>query len=134
MFTSFGYFERHEDNQQVLDNVFSSLREGGVFLIELMGREVIALIFQARDWHELDGTILLEDRQIEGDGTIMRNRRILIKDGKQTEFLITHWLYSGSAVETMLKESGFGSVMLFGDMEGSRYDQTAKRLIAVARK
>ena len=50
MFTSFGYFERHEDNQQVLDNVFRSLKDGGVFLIELMGREIIARIFQARDW------------------------------------------------------------------------------------
>ena len=31
MFTSFGYFEQPADNQQVLINVYSSLKKGGVF-------------------------------------------------------------------------------------------------------
>jgi len=134
MFTSFGYFERPEDNQQVLLNVFRSLKEGGVFLIEMVGREVIARIFQPRDWRELDGTFLLEDRHVESNWTIMRNRRILIKDNEQTVFMITHWLYSGAELADMLRQSGFRSVDLFGNLKGSPYDQTANRLVAVARK
>ena len=40
LFTSFGYFEGGEDNQQVLDNSFKSLKDGGSLVLEMMGKEV----------------------------------------------------------------------------------------------
>jgi SAM-dependent methyltransferase len=134
MYTSFGYFELPSDNQQVLDNVYRSLKDGGVFLVEVMGREVVARIFQARDWSEINGSILLQDRHVVRNWTIMRANWILIKENKRTDFTVTHWLYSGIELVRMLEESGFKSIELFGSLEGSPYDQTAKRLIAVARK
>lgn len=134
MFTSFGYFEKPSDNQQVLSNVFRSLKTGGVFLVEMMGREILARIFQERDWREIDGALMLDERSVERNWTIMRNRKILIKDNERTEFTITHWLYSGAELATLLEESGFNSVKVFGTLEGTPYDLTAKRLVAVARK
>lgn len=134
MFTSFGYFERPSDNQQVLDNVFRSLKEGGVFLVEIMGREVLARIFQARDWSEIDGSIFLQERHIRRNWTMMSANWILIKDNKRFEFAVAHWLYSGAELAAMLADSGFKSVDLYGDLEGSPYDQAARRLVAVARK
>ncbi|MGB3715610.1 MAG: methyltransferase domain-containing protein [Candidatus Promineifilaceae bacterium] len=134
MFTSFGYFELPSDNQQVLLNVYHSLKEGSAFFMDMVGREILARNFQSRDWREVEGTLLLEDRLIERNWTIMRNRRILIKDNKRTEFMITHWLYSGAELIELLKESGFKSVELYGDLDGSPYDHEAKRLLAVARK
>jgi 2-polyprenyl-3-methyl-5-hydroxy-6-metoxy-1,4-benzoquinol methylase len=38
MFTSFGYFEDSEDDRQVVENIFRSLKSGGKFLIEIMGK------------------------------------------------------------------------------------------------
>lgn len=134
LFTSFGFFELPSDNQQVLLNVYWSLKKGGVFIIDLIGREVLARIFQPRDWREIEGTLLLVDRLVERNWTIMRNRQILIKDNKRTEFTITHWLYSGAELVELLKESGFKSVELYGDLNGAPYDHVAERLIAVARK
>jgi SAM-dependent methyltransferase len=134
MFTSFGYFELPKDNQQVLFNVFRSLKEGGVFFIDIVGREIIARIFQSRDWQEVEGTLLLEDRHVEQNWTIMRNRRILIKDNERREFTISHWLYSGAELASLLTSCGFEHVALYGDFHGAPYDQAAKRLIAVARK
>jgi SAM-dependent methyltransferase len=134
MFTSFGYFEQPADNQQVLINVYSSLKKGGVFLLDMVGREILARIFQSRDWREHNGTLLLHERKMENNWTIMRNRQILIKDNQKKEFVITHWIYSGSELAEMFRESGFSSVDLFGSLEGAPYDQDAKRLIVVARK
>ena len=134
LYTSFGYFDDQSDNQQVLDNVYESLKSGGVFLIELAGREVIARIFQARGWREVDGNILLEERSVERNWTRMRNTWRLIKEDKRIEFSLTHWLYSGSELAAMLKQSGFSSIELFGGLEGTPYDQTAKRLVAISRK
>src|ERR1039457_5861482 len=39
LFTSFGYFEREEDNLRVLRNVWESLRDGGALVMDMVGRE-----------------------------------------------------------------------------------------------
>ena len=36
LFTSFGYFEDHKDNQKVIKSVFSYLNEGGIFVIDFL--------------------------------------------------------------------------------------------------
>ena len=134
VFTSFGYFDPPEENQLVLDNIYESLKPGGVLLIDLIGREVLARKFQQRDWREIDGVFLLEDRNVEMDWTRMRNSRVLIKGDKRIEFEVTHYIYSGDKLTDMLYQSEFSSVQLFGSLEGAPYDLNARRLVAVARK
>ena len=46
LFTSFGYFEDPRDDQRVVDNVYASLRSGGVLVMQLMSKEVLARIFR----------------------------------------------------------------------------------------
>lgn len=48
MFTSFGYFKEKEDILQVVQNVYSSLKSDGTFLLDVMGKEVLAKGFQKR--------------------------------------------------------------------------------------
>ena len=134
LFTSFGYFETAEENRQVLANACASLREGGKLAIELMGKEVLARIFQARDWQEEHGSFLLQDRQVSDDWTHMENRWILVQDGTSHEFRVTHWIYSAAELAAMLRKSGFDSVDAYGGLEGSPYDLSARRLVVVGHK
>ena len=39
LFTSFGYFEREEDNLRVLRNVWQNLRDGGTLVMDMVGKE-----------------------------------------------------------------------------------------------
>jgi SAM-dependent methyltransferase len=39
MFTSFGYFETAAENERVLANIYASLKSGGVFIVEMMGKK-----------------------------------------------------------------------------------------------
>jgi SAM-dependent methyltransferase len=41
LWTSFGYFENETDDLRVLFNVFESLRPGGAFVIDVLGKEAI---------------------------------------------------------------------------------------------
>jgi SAM-dependent methyltransferase len=52
MVTAFGYFDDKEDDLLVLRNIYASLREGGVFVIDTMGKEWLAKGFlpTARCW------------------------------------------------------------------------------------
>ena len=134
LYTSFGYFENPGDDRQVLKNIHSSLRTGGRLLIELMGKEVLAGIFRERDWHEEDGIIFLEERKLSSGWGSIQARWIMIKGKERIEFTFSLRLYSGAELSSLLSESGFSSVELFGDLSGMPYDQTAKRLVALATK
>src|SRR5690606_16596780 len=60
MFTSFGYFEDERENQRVLEQVYGALRPGGVFFIDLAGKEWLARVFDPCDCDELeDGSMLV---------------------------------------------------------------------------
>jgi len=134
MFTSFGYYREPDDNFEVLSHVYSSLKKGGKFLVDVMGKEVIARIFCERDWREHNGVISLEERRPSENWTKMENRWIIIDGKTQKEFRFSHWVYSASELSTLLMKSGFSSVKVFGALEGALYDHTARRLVAVAQK
>jgi SAM-dependent methyltransferase len=134
MFTSFGYFTEPEENKQVLRNVHASLKTKGVLIMELMGKEVLARIFQDRGWREIDGTYLLEDRKMSEDWRFINNRWIVFKGGKIEEFSFKLRIYSAVELADLIKKCGFGSVDIYGNLQGGPYDQSAVRLFAVARK
>jgi SAM-dependent methyltransferase len=135
LFTSFGYFEDPDEDRRVVDNLFRSLRPGGALVMEMMGREVLARIFVPRDWQELaDGTLFLQERAVKRDWTWMENRWILVRDGRQREYAVSHRLYDGAGLKALLLDAGFESVALYGDLDGAPYDTNARRLVALARK
>lgn len=134
LYTSFGYFEDPGNDERVLMNVCQSLRDNGTFVIEMMGKEVLAGIFRERDWREVNGTILIEERKISKDWSWIQNRWIVIDGAARKEFVVTHRLYSAAEIMALLKECGFGSVDVYGDLYGGPYDHTADRLVVVARK
>jgi SAM-dependent methyltransferase len=136
LFTSFGYFDDAAEDLRVAQNLLRCLKPGGVLLMEMMGKEVLARIFVPRDWQELpDGSILLQERTVRCDWSWMENRWILIKpNGTRHDYLVTHRLYDGSGLRALLLEAGFESVELYGGLEGTSYDVDAHRLVAVAHK
>jgi len=134
MFSSFGYFKEPEDDRKVLLNIYQSLVEGGKLLIDIMGKEILARIFQKRDWVEKDEMILLKEREIKKEWSWIENRWILIKGRVRKEFIVSHRLYSGNEITELLKNSGFHSIEIYGDLDGSPYNNEAKRLVAVACK
>lgn len=134
MFTSLGYFDEQAENRQVLENYYASLRDGGVLLLEMSGKEVLARIYRRRDWHQVDDAFLLEERDVVDEWRRMSSRWILLKDGLATEKRFSHWIYSASELAAMLSDSGFSQLAFYGDLAGAPYDQEARRLVAVAHK
>lgn len=134
LFTSFGYFEDPGENDMVLLNYYQSLKPGGVLLMEMSGKEIIARIYQRRDWRENEGAYLLEERNVTANWSRMESRWILCKDGEVIERPFSHWLYSAAELGQLLTNAGFGQIEFYGDLDGAPYDHEAKRLIAVAHK
>lgn len=135
MFTSFGYFESTEDDLVVLRNIYESLAGAGVCLIDVVGKEWLAKHFAPTTSHELsDGTLMIERHEIIDDWSRIKNRWIMLKDSQASEYSFSHRIYSAQELRDRLMQTGFGSVELFGDLDGAPYGPEAKRLIAVGRK
>lgn len=132
LYTSFSYFEEPEDNLRVLENVADSLKAGGKFLLQMNSKEVLARIFQARDWREQDGVFFLQERSVSKNWSWMNNRWVLIRGGRVHESHVGHWIYSAKEMVDMLLDAGFEDVDVYGDLDGSPYDHVARQLVTVA--
>ena len=135
IFTAFGYFDDKRDDLTVLRNIHQSLRKGGVFVIDTLGKECLAQGFLPTSSEELpDGKLLVERHEIFDDWTRIRNEWIVIESGQATTFRFHNTVYSGQELKDRMLQIGFDDVKLFGGLDGSEYGLNARRLVAVARK
>lgn len=134
MFTSFGYFGKHEENMKVLHNVRDSLRQGGKLVLELMGKEVLASIFSSISTDELEnGTLLVQKHRIEDGWRRIHNKWLIIEDDRvKNRWEFSHWVYSAAELEDMLQTAEFSEMQIYGNIHGIPYDSEASRLVVIA--
>ncbi len=134
MFTSFGYFEDAADDERVLDNLFRSLKPGGTLVMHLMAKEVLARIFRKRTWQEYGDYVVLEEGTVKDGWRWVETRWVVLTKGKVHEFKLSHRLYSAAELSDLLLRCGFAAASPYGDFDGGPYDETAERLVVLARK
>jgi SAM-dependent methyltransferase len=134
LFTSFGFFEDQADDRKMIDNIFCSLKPGGTLVMDLSGKEVLARDFRERDWREVEGVFWLEERKVASDWGSIQSRWIMFKDDRRYENTINLRLYSAAELTGLLRASGFSSASAYGDLDGSPYDNRARRLVVVSKK
>ncbi|HVT10803.1 MAG TPA: class I SAM-dependent methyltransferase [Fimbriimonadaceae bacterium] len=134
MYTSFGYFESPEEDLLVASNLAQSLKPGGALVMQLVGKEVIVKRFVERTWEQRGDITLLQEHRLHSNFSAIENRWTLqTKSGvKEIGFVVR--LYAATEMKALLHQAGFSSVRFFGSLEGLPYDQTALRMIVVARK
>ena len=74
---------------RVLRNVAESLASGGVFVIDVLGKELLARRWQDSRYTEYpDGTVRVNYRSCGGDWSRLRNDWTLIRKGRSKTFSI----------------------------------------------
>lgn len=135
VFTSFGYFDDEAQNRRVLENIHASLKAGGMFVFDHLGKEVLAPRFQPTRSESLpDGRVLIHRTKIIDDWSRIDDEWIMLEHGKATSHRIRHWIYSGREIRDLFASVGFADIKLYGDFDGTPYGPEGQRLIAVARK
>jgi SAM-dependent methyltransferase len=135
MEASFGYFEDGREDLRVLRSILESLRPGGVFVMELLGKEQLARIFAPVTCRTLpDGARVVQRHEIIDDWTRIRNEWTIVRRGRARTYTFRHRLYSGQELRDLLLGAGYAHVKLFGGFRGEEYGLNARRLVAVGRK
>jgi SAM-dependent methyltransferase len=134
LYISFGYFEDPEDDRRMVQNVYDSLKPGGAFIMETLGKEIAVRDFVEAEWFERAGYLVLTRYAPLDSWGSLQNQWILIGKGRRIERTFTQRLYAASELRSLLRGAGFSSVELYGDWDESPYDHRAAVLIAAARK
>ena len=135
LYISFGYFEDPAHDLLVARNVCESLKPGGSFIIETLGKEIAARDFTPGEWFRRAGFTVLTEYESVDSWAGLKNRWVLLRDGssEKIEKTFTQRLYSATEIRSLLFEAGFSAVEIYGGWDESPYDQNAQALIAVGR-
>ncbi|MDR1057938.1 MAG: class I SAM-dependent methyltransferase [Treponema sp.] len=135
LYISFGYFEDPKDDRLMLRNVFESLKPGGTLIMETLGKEIAVRDFTRNEWFRRAGFLVLTEYEPVDSWGGLKNRWILIdSEGKRIEKTFTQRLYGATELRSLLRETGFSQVELYGNWDEAPYDEGAETLIAAARK
>jgi SAM-dependent methyltransferase len=133
LFTSFGYFDTREEDLAVLCNVRASLKQSGVFVIDVTSKEYVISQGCSTQWEKgIGGEIQIHHHEVFPGWGRLRVQWLLIEGERARQFEFQQNLYSGQELAALLARAGFTDVRLFGSLDGAPYDAAATRLIARA--
>ncbi|MBO0796614.1 MAG: methyltransferase domain-containing protein [Ktedonobacteraceae bacterium] len=141
VFTSFGYFEREEEDKQVIHQVGRALRPGGRFLLDTVTLPHILHNFQPKHFHCYpDGLMVLEERAIDMQTNRYHVQVTLLTPAKEDrsmlrrlDYLQTIRIYSIPELLNMCAACGLIIEACYGDFNGEPLTESS-RLVLLCRK
>jgi len=135
MFTSFGYFDRQEEDRQVLRGIARALRPRGKFLMELFNRESLVATLPSQSWHARDdSTVVLEDASFDLLRGRFETRQIIIDKKGTREFTASVRAYTLAELKEMLDAAGLFVHRVLGGLDLSPYTARSWRMVLYAVK
>lgn len=134
LFTSFGYFEKDEDNAAVILRAAEHLANGGWLVLDFLNSRWVREHFVVHDERVApNGTRIEQTRWIENNRI---EKRVLIRNNFEAkEYIESVRLFERSDFERMFLSAGLTLRHLFGTYSGAAFDpDTSPRLIMFAKK
>ncbi|MBP1464652.1 methyltransferase domain-containing protein [Candidatus Chloroploca sp. M-50] len=134
MFTAFGYFDREEENQAVLEGIARALKPGGRLIMELAHRDRVVTGFQPTDWYELDdGTVVWIRRYFDPlRGILTSIDRWRDPDGHEDERIHRIRIYTATELDRILRQANLTPINWYGSINLHALTPDSPRIIVVA--
>jgi len=133
LFTSFGYFEKDEENERVIRSVYQSLDAGGIYWLDFLNAEYVQKNLVPENIICLHpGINVLEKRKIAG-GRIIKDI-CFKKNGTEKCYRESVRLFTRQELENMFQKNGFRVEHCFGDYSGNPCTADSERTILVGKK
>lgn len=128
LFTSFGYFDREEDNARVIFELARVLKPGGRFVIDFLNPNQVRANLVPESMRTTEGYRIRETRWIEG-GFVKKRIGVADPEGAERTYLEQVRLYEREDFERMLGAAGLLIDEVLGDYERRAYGAESPRLI-----
>ncbi|WP_047152122.1 class I SAM-dependent methyltransferase [Aneurinibacillus tyrosinisolvens] len=127
LFTSFGYFSKDEENEQVALRMGQALKPGGHLILDFLNLLYTEENLVPLSTRQMEGKEIVERRKIEGGFVI---KEILISEnGQQRQFWERVRLYSKEEISAMLEKAQVNVKGVYGDYTLAPYSSDSKRMI-----
>ena len=135
LFTSFGYFETKKENLQVVENMYHTLKPGGLLVIDYLNMHYTQQHLVHKEQKEIDGIRYHIDRWT--DEQFFYKHIAVTHESLQAPLEYTEQVskFGFKDFEAMLSQYNLEITDVFGDYGLNDFDETgSKRLIIVAEK
>lgn len=133
LFTSFGYFDKRQDDVRVFSSVYKSLKPNGLFVFDFLNAQCVRNNFVANMEPTIDGITFHITKTIENH-TVIKNIDFT-DNNKAYHFEERVKLFDKSYFDGLAQECGFTLLHTFGNYQLEPFDlQTSPRLILVLQK
>lgn len=140
LFTSFGYFEKHNDNLRVFKSISAALKKNGWFLFDFLNRDFLVNHLVPFDIKKEKKNIIVQLRNVI-DGFVEKNIFILKNNTVPGSYPVLKSykekirLYSLKDFRHMFSVNKLKIVKVFGNYDGAKFiNSKSERLILLAQK
>ncbi len=132
LFTSFGYFDSHDDHQQVFHTMRDHLAPGGRLVMDFLNSTVLRSTLVPESMSMIGETTVIQERWID-EPFVRKTITINVPCQAEHTFEERVWLYSPEDLRSMMETAGLHVVRAFGAYDGSPFvaDQS-QRIILIA--
>ena len=116
---SFGYFDREEDDVDVLEAVKRVLVSGGTVAMDLVDGEWMRAHYEPRSWEWIDQNHLVcRERSLASDGRRLVSREVVVhaEKGIIADQFYAERLYTRERINTLLEKVGFFGIRFHGSL------------------
>lgn len=133
LFTSFGYFEKQQDDLHVFDSVQKSLVQNGLFVFDYLNADYVKNVLIDHEEKIIDGITFKISKIIENN-TVIKNIDFTDK-GQVFHYEERVKLFDNSYFGNLAKESNLTVINTFGNYQLQEFNEkTSSRLILVLQK
>jgi len=133
LFTSFGYFDKDEENEQALNSVYRSLNPGGIYWLDFLNALYVEKNLVPESHSRLSSGIEVTEKRKITDGRIIKDIYFR-SNGVNKYYRESVRLFSRECLEKMFRKTGFRVQECFGDYHGNPCTSDTERTILVGRK
>ena len=131
--TVFGLF-RDEENCDLLRRINKALKPSGQFCFDVINRDMILVDFQPDYILEKEGNLLLDRCSFDARTGRMTNRRVYLKNGRQTNAHFSLRLYNYTEIAAFLTAANFKIIEAFADWHANPFACKSKKIVIIAGK
>lgn len=133
LFTSFGYFETIEENEAVLNSIFTELKPKGKVVIDFLNVHQVVSGLVPSEERIIDGVKFNISREVDGESILKKIR--IDDDGKIMEYEERVKALSKMDFIGMFHRQGLEIIDTFGNYHLDKFDEDdSPRLILIGRK
>lgn len=125
LYSSFGYFNSDEDNEEVFKELTSTLKPGGYLVMSLSNRSWVLNNYQS-DLHFEDGMIHINQYSNYNPETKYNESVFSLEEssgGKNFSSYHRLRLYEPIEIISMYKKFGFNNIKIYGSFEGEKFSK-----------